>query len=158
MVEAIILVRSMWSMRKSEIAEKAQDKYKSFIRGIPLSRFADASVKADMTERYFRSKSNSPEGFLTKANDVLKNMRAVAAGIRGIGTPLHQIPSGKSQTDMKNEFILKLRVWNMSLQIMMKNSCKIYPLTGGCNILQQICYLLFLFTGATQTSLLIPQQ
>jgi hypothetical protein len=107
----------------------------------------------DMTERYFRSKSNSPEGFLTKANDVLKNVRAVAAGIRGIGTPLHQIPSGKSLTDMKNEFILK-----KYLQIMMKNSCKIYPLTGGCDILQQICYLLFLFTGATQTSLLIPPQ
>ena len=106
MVEAITLVRSMRSMRKSEIAEKAQDKYKSFIRGIPLSCFADASVKADMTERYFRSKSNSPEGFLTKANDVLKNVRAVAAGIRGIGTPLHQIPSGKSLTDMKNDFIL----------------------------------------------------
>ena len=45
---------------------------------------------------------------MTKANDVLKNERTMATGIRGIGTPLHQIPSGKSLTDMKNEFILKM--------------------------------------------------
>ncbi len=44
---------------------------------------------------------------MTKATDVLKNVTAVAAGIKGIGTPLHQIPSGKSLTNMKNQFILK---------------------------------------------------
>ena len=60
-----------------------------------------------MAETYSRAKTNSAEGFLTKATDVLKNVRSLAAGIRGIGTPLHQIPSGKSLMDMKNEFILK---------------------------------------------------
>ena len=36
----------------------------------------------------------------------MKNVRAMAAGIRGVGTPLHQIPSGRSLQDMRNEFIL----------------------------------------------------
>ena len=60
-----------------------------------------------MEEKYFRAKGTSADGFLTKANEVLKNVCALAAGIRGVGSPLHQIPSGKSLTDMKNEFILK---------------------------------------------------
>jgi hypothetical protein len=60
-----------------------------------------------MEEKYFRAKGTSADGFLTKANEVLKNVRALGAGIRGVGTPLHQIPSGKSLTDMRNEFILK---------------------------------------------------
>ncbi len=60
-----------------------------------------------MSEKYYRVKTNSAESFLTKATDVLKNVRSLAAGIRGIGTPLHQIPSEKSLMDMKNEFILK---------------------------------------------------
>ena len=34
----------------------------------------------------------------------------MAAEIRGVGTPLHQIPSGRSLMDMRNEFILKN--WN----------------------------------------------
>ena len=72
-----------------------------------MSRFADASVKMDMTEKYYHAMTNSPGGFLTKATDVLKKVRAMATGIRGIGTPLHQIPSGKSLMDMKNEFIMK---------------------------------------------------
>jgi hypothetical protein len=72
-----------------------------------LNRFADASVKIKMAEKYYRAKTNSAEGFLTKATGVLNNVRSLAAGIRGIGTPLHQIPSGKSLMDMKNEFILK---------------------------------------------------
>ncbi len=41
---------------------------------------------------------------------MLKNVRMMAAGIRGVGTPLHQIPSGRSLMDMRNEFILKK--WN----------------------------------------------
>jgi hypothetical protein len=107
MIEAVTLVKSMRSMRKAEIAQKVQDKYKSYLSAIPLNRFADASVKIKMAEKYYRAKTNSAEGFLTKATDVLKNVRSLAAGIRGIGTPLHQIPSGKSLMDMKNEFILK---------------------------------------------------
>ncbi len=107
MIEAVTLVKSMRSMRKAEIAQKVQDKYKLCLRAIPLDRFADASIKIKMTEKYFRAKTNSAEGFLTKATDVLKNVRSLAAGIQGIGTPLHQIPSGKSLMDMKNEFILR---------------------------------------------------
>ncbi len=107
MVEAVTLVKSMRTMKKPEIAAAAQDKYTAFIGALPLSCFADASVKVRMAEKYSHAKSNSPEGFLTKATDVLKNVRVVAAGIKGIGTPLHQIPSGKSITNMKNQFILK---------------------------------------------------
>ena len=43
MVEAVTQVRSMRSMRKTEIAPLVHDKYKSFIRMIPLQRFADAT-------------------------------------------------------------------------------------------------------------------
>jgi hypothetical protein len=86
MFEAITLVRSMRSMRKVEVAVLMQDKYKSFICALPLSYFTDASVKVKMMEKYFRAKSNSPEGFLTKANEVVKNVRAIVAGIRSIGT------------------------------------------------------------------------
>ena len=63
-----------------------------------------------MEEMYFRAKGTSTDGLLTKANEVLKNVPVLAAGIRGVSTPLHQIPSGKSLTDMRNEFILKK--WN----------------------------------------------
>jgi hypothetical protein len=60
-----------------------------------------------MEEKYFHAKGSSADGLLTKANEVLKNVRALAAGIRGVATPLHQIPSGKSLSDMRNKFILK---------------------------------------------------
>jgi hypothetical protein len=120
MVEAVTLVKSMQTMKKAEIAAATQDKYKSFIGPLPLSPFADALVKVRMAEKYFCAKSNSLEGFLIKATDVLKNVRATAAGIKGIGTMLHQIQSGKSLTNMKNQFILKKymaaqRVENVSL-------------------------------------------
>ncbi len=49
-----------------------------------------------MQEKYHRAKGTRADGLLTKANDVLKNVRAMAASIRGVGTPLHKI----------NEFIL----------------------------------------------------
>jgi len=107
MVEAVTTVRSMRSMRKTEIAPLVQDKYKSFIRALPLDRFADASVRVKMVEKYFRAKTNSADGFYTKACDVLKGVRALATVIKGVGSPLHRIPSGKSLNDMKNEFILK---------------------------------------------------
>jgi len=41
---------------------------------------------------------------------VLKNVCVVAAGIRGVSTPLHEIPSGRSLIDMRNKFIFKK--WN----------------------------------------------
>jgi hypothetical protein len=72
MVEAITLVRSMWSMRKAEIAVLVQDKYKSFICALPLSCFADASVKVKIEEKDFRAKSNRPDEFSTKGNEVAK--------------------------------------------------------------------------------------
>jgi hypothetical protein len=101
MVEALTSVMSMRSIRKTEIATLVHDKYKSFIRMIPLHRFADATVRVKMVEKYFRAKSNSPDGFYTKACDVMKGFRALAAVIKGVGSPLHQIPSGKSLMDMK---------------------------------------------------------
>jgi hypothetical protein len=107
MVEAVTQVRSMRSMRKTEIAPLVHDKYKSFIRMIPLQHFADATVRVKMVEKYFRAKSNSADGFYTKACDVMKCVRALATVIKGVGSPLHQIPSGKSLMDMKMEFILK---------------------------------------------------
>jgi hypothetical protein len=107
MVEAVTVVKSMRTMRKPEVAQHVQDKYKLFIRAIPLDRFADNSIKIKMEEKYFRAKGNSADGLLAKANEVLKNVCVLAAGIRGVGTPLHQIPSGRSLTDMRNEFALK---------------------------------------------------
>ena len=59
-----------------------------------------------MLEKYFRAKGSSADGLLTKAKDVLKNVHSIAAGIRGVGTHMHQIPSGRSLRDMHNEFIL----------------------------------------------------
>ncbi len=72
MVEAIILVKSMGTMKKAEIAAATRDKYKAVIDALPLSCFAYASLKVKIAEKYFRAKSNSPEVFLTKATDVLK--------------------------------------------------------------------------------------
>jgi hypothetical protein len=106
MVEALTLVKSMRTMRRQEIAERVQEKYKAFIRSIPIDRFSDSAIRSMMQEKYYRAKGTSADGLLTKANDVLKNVRAMAAGIRGVGTPLHQIPSGRSLHDMRNEFIL----------------------------------------------------
>jgi len=107
MVEALTLVRGMRTMRKPEIAQHVQERYKALIHDIDPARFADNCIKVKMEEKYFRAKGTSADGLLTKATEVLKNVRALAAGIRGVGSPLHQIPSGKSLTDVKNEFILK---------------------------------------------------
>ena len=87
-----------------------QEKYKEFIRTIPLDRFSDGSLRVMMIERYYHAKGTSADGLLTKANDILKNVRSIAAGIRGVGTPLHEIPSGRSLRDRRNEFILTK--WN----------------------------------------------
>jgi hypothetical protein len=110
MEEALTILKSMKTMRKAEIAQHVQDKYKAFINAIPIERFSDRSLKVMMEAKYFRAKGMSADGLLTKANDVLKNVHVMAAGIRGVGTPLHQIPSGRSLMDMQNEFILKK--WN----------------------------------------------
>ena len=106
MVEALTAVKSMRTMRKPEIAAKLQATYKELIQNIPLDRFSDSTLKTMMVTKYYRAKGTSADGLLTKVNDVLKNVRVMAAGIQGIGTPLHQIPSGRSITDMRNQFIL----------------------------------------------------
>jgi hypothetical protein len=59
-----------------------------------------------METKYYRAKGTSADGLLTKASTVLKNVRVMAAGIQGIGILLHQIPSGRSLIDMRNQFIL----------------------------------------------------
>ena len=112
MVEALTIVRSMKTMRKPEIAAKLQAKYKELVRSIPHERFSDSTLKVMMETKYYRAKGTSADGLLTKANEVLKNVRVMAAGIQGIGTPLHQIPSGRSITDMRNQFILSK--WSQS--------------------------------------------
>ena len=106
MVEALTMVRSMKTMRKPEIAAKVQAKYKELIQSIPLERFSDMTLKMMMETKYYRAKGTSADGLLTKATEVLKNVRIMAAGIKGIGTPLHNIPSGRSLMDMRNQFIL----------------------------------------------------
>ncbi len=85
---------------------KVQAKYKVLIQGIPLEHFSDSTLKMMMETKYYHAKGTSADGLLTKANEVLKNVRVMAAGIKGIGTPLHQIPSGRSLMDMCNQFIL----------------------------------------------------
>ena len=84
--------------------------HKAFIYAIPIERFSDRSLKLLMEVKYFCTKGMSADSLLTKANDVLENVCVMAAGIWGVGTPLHQIPSGRSLMDMRNEFILKK--WN----------------------------------------------
>ncbi len=106
MIEALTTVRSMRTMRKPEIAAKVQAKYKDLIQSIPLERFSDGSLKTLMATKYYRAKGTSADGLLTKVNEVMKNVRVMAAGIQGIGTPLHRIPSGRSLMDMRNQFIL----------------------------------------------------
>jgi hypothetical protein len=55
MVKAVTLMKSMQSMKKPEIAQHPRDKYKLFIRALPLDCFADASVKIKM-EKIFLCK------------------------------------------------------------------------------------------------------
>jgi hypothetical protein len=74
MVEVLTIVKSMKTMRKPEIAQHVQDKYRAFIQAIPLERFSDRSLKVTMEAKYFRTKGESADGLLTKANDVLKNV------------------------------------------------------------------------------------
>jgi hypothetical protein len=74
MVEVLTIVKSMKTMRKPEITQHVQDKYRAFIQAIPLERFSDRSLKVTMEAKYFRTKGESADGLLTKANDVLKNV------------------------------------------------------------------------------------
>ncbi len=100
------MVKSMKTMFKLEIAAKVQAKYKQLIQSIPLECFSDRSLKMMMEHKYFRAKGTSADRLLTKATEVLKNVRIMAAGIKWIGAPLHKIPSGRSLMDMRNQFIL----------------------------------------------------
>jgi hypothetical protein len=106
MVEALTIVWSMKTMHKPEIAAMVPYKYKELIQNIPIKHFSNSSLKVMMETKYYCAKGISADSLLTKMTDVLKNVRVMAAGIRGIGTPLHQIPSGRSLMDMWNQFIL----------------------------------------------------
>jgi hypothetical protein len=59
MVKALTLVKSMRMMHRQEIAERIQDKYKAFIRSIPIDRFSDCTIRAMMLEKYYRAKGTS---------------------------------------------------------------------------------------------------
>ena len=83
-------------MKKPGVALKVQATYKELINSIPTGRFTDFGLKDKMLQRYFRAKTNSPAGLLTKVEDSLQKARVMATKLKGIGTPLHDIPSGKS--------------------------------------------------------------
>ena len=103
-----------------------------------------------MLEKYFRAKGTSADGLLTKATDVLKHVRAMAAMIRGDSTPLHQIPNRRSLIDMRNEFILTKWSAAQGFIYAPSNNDEVV-----CLIPQLICSLQFLSTGAIKTSLCI---
>ena len=106
-IEALTLVRSAATMKKPDVALKVQETYKSLIHAIPNNRFADDGIKTKMLQGYFRAKKNSPAGMLIKAEDTMGKVRAMAASIQGIGTPLHKLPSGKGLRDVWMEFVEK---------------------------------------------------
>jgi hypothetical protein len=51
MVETLTIVKSMKTMHKAEVALHLQERYKAFIRAIPLTRFAEPSLKVKMEEK-----------------------------------------------------------------------------------------------------------
>ena len=63
MVEALTLVKSMRTMRRPEIAERVQEKYKAFIQSIPIDRFSDSAIRSMMQEKYYRAKGTSADGY-----------------------------------------------------------------------------------------------
>lgn len=107
MVKALSIVRSQKAMKKPDIALKVQEIYKELIKSIPEDRFGELGLKQKMMQGYFRAKKNSPAGILAKAEDIITKVRGTGALIKGIGTPLHRIPSGKSLSDIRMEFIIE---------------------------------------------------
>jgi hypothetical protein len=108
MIEAYTIVRSVKTMKKPDVAMKVQATYKELINLIPTNRFSDFGLKDKMLQGYFRAKTkNSPAGLLTKAEDSIAKARVMATKLKGFGTPLHEIPSGKSLMDVKENFILE---------------------------------------------------
>jgi hypothetical protein len=106
MVEAFTLVRDQKQMKRLQVAEKVQAKYWQLITAIPISTFADTTLKPKMIEKFYHAKSGSASSFLDKVEDVIRSVRGVAGGLAGIGTPLHKIPSGKSLSNVKKKYIL----------------------------------------------------
>ena len=107
MIEAYTIVRSAKTMKKPDVAMKVQATYKELINLIPTNRFTDFGLKDKKLQGYFRAKTNSPAGLLTKAEDSIAKARVMATKLKGFGTPLHKIPSGKSLMDVKENFILE---------------------------------------------------
>ena len=100
MIEAYTIMRSAKTMKKPGVALKVQATYKELINSIPTGRFTDFGLKDKMLQRYFRAKTNSPAGLLTKVEDSLQKARVMLTKLKGIGTPFHDIPSGKSLMDV----------------------------------------------------------
>ena len=107
MIEAYTIVRSAKMMKKPDVALKVQATYKELINAIPTNHFTDFGLKDKMLQGYFRAKTNSPAGLLTKVEDSLQKARVMSTKLKGIGTPLHDIPSGKSLMDVKDNFVLE---------------------------------------------------
>ncbi len=95
-------------VKKLDVALKVQAMYKELINLIPTSsRFTDFGLKDKMLQGYFGAKMNSPAGLLTKVEDSIAKARVMTTKLKGIGSPLHDILSGKSLTDVKENFILE---------------------------------------------------
>ena len=107
MIKAYRIVRSAKTIKKSDVAHKVQVTYKELINSIPTSHFSEFGLKDKMLQVYFRAKTNFPAGLLTKAEDSLQKARVMSTNLKGIGTPLHNIPSAKSLMDIKENFILE---------------------------------------------------
>ena len=138
MIEAYTIVRSAKTMKKPDVAMKVQATYKELINLIPTNRFSDFGLKDKMLQGYFRAKTNSPAGLLTKAEDSIAKARVMATKLKGFGTPLHEIPSGKSLMDVKESFILEKYKEHLG-----EVGCisSIYWL----NLSSQLSFLLFIF-------------
>ena len=70
-------------MRKPEIAQHVQDKYRAFINAIPLERFSDRSLKVPMEAKYFHVKGMSVDGLLTKGKQCIE--KCLCGGCRNQG-------------------------------------------------------------------------
>ncbi len=107
MIEAYTIMRSTKTMKKPDVALKVQATYKELINLIWSVHFSDFGLKDKMIQGCNQMKTNSAAGLLTKAEDSLSTVRIMSTKVKGIGTPLRNIPSGKSLMDAKENYILE---------------------------------------------------
>jgi hypothetical protein len=93
-------------MKKPDVAQKVQEVYKDLVNSIPSNQFGESDTKEIMLQGYYRAKKSSSLGLLKNAEDVMTKVRAMSASIKRIGTPLSDIPSGKSLGDVRFAFIV----------------------------------------------------